>query len=185
MSCSIAPAVGRGSPKRTVTIGKHGAVTPEQARTEAKKLLADVTRGLDPAAIRAADKKAESVSDLIALYLADIEKTKKPRTVGQYRDVLRRIVEPVLGRRKAVAVTTAEAAKIHRDSSDRPFQANRALAVLSAMYGWAGKQHIVPPGINPAQHVGRYREQAPALPIGPRAASAGIRARGRQRGWPG
>lgn len=36
--------------KRTLTLGVHGALTPEQARRLAKARLAEVTRGADPAA---------------------------------------------------------------------------------------------------------------------------------------
>ena len=50
---------GRGSPKRRLTIGKHGSPwTPETARTEAKRLLAEVAAGRDPATARQEDRKA-------------------------------------------------------------------------------------------------------------------------------
>ncbi len=149
---------GRTAPKRTMTLGKHGALTPDQARQDAKKVLADVTRGLDPAAARAADKIADTLADLIAAYLEDITKTKKKKTVSQYDDLLTRVLKPVLGKRKAAKVLPAEVAKIHRDLSDKPFLANRTIAVLSAMYGWAAKRQIVPPGTNPAKSIERYRE---------------------------
>lgn len=39
---------GRGSPKRRMTIGKHGSPwTPEMARAEAKRLLSEVAAGRD------------------------------------------------------------------------------------------------------------------------------------------
>ena len=38
---------GRGSPKKRLTIGKHGSPwTPEAARIEAKRLLAEVAAGV-------------------------------------------------------------------------------------------------------------------------------------------
>jgi ribosomal protein L16/L10AE len=44
---------GRGAPKRRLTIGKHGSPwTPETARIEAKRLLAEVAAGRDPATAR-------------------------------------------------------------------------------------------------------------------------------------
>ena len=49
---------GRGSPKRRLTIGKHGSPwTPETARAEAKRLLAEVAAGRDPATAREADRR--------------------------------------------------------------------------------------------------------------------------------
>ena len=38
---------GRGTPTCRHTIGKHGALTPELARTKAAKLLAKVAQGID------------------------------------------------------------------------------------------------------------------------------------------
>ncbi len=48
---------GRVAPTKRITIGTHGELTPEQARQEAKRLLADVARGRDPAAERARQRR--------------------------------------------------------------------------------------------------------------------------------
>ncbi|MFI4947458.1 MAG: hypothetical protein ACHQC9_01490 [Alphaproteobacteria bacterium] len=46
---------GRGAPKRRLTIGKHGSpwIPETAARIEAKRLLAEVSAGRDPATARA------------------------------------------------------------------------------------------------------------------------------------
>ncbi len=63
---------GRGSPKRRLTIGKHGSPwTPETARIEAKRLLAEVAAGRDPATARREDRKALTFGELIDLYLSE------------------------------------------------------------------------------------------------------------------
>src|SRR5271156_5947684 len=55
---------GRRSPKRRLTIGKHGSPwTPETARVEAKRLLAEVAAGRDPATARQKDRKALNFGD--------------------------------------------------------------------------------------------------------------------------
>ena len=54
---------GRGAPTRRVTIGRVGTLTPDEARTVARKTLGAVAHGTDPAALKAAEenaKKAES-----------------------------------------------------------------------------------------------------------------------------
>src|SRR5690349_14462816 len=59
---------GRGSPKRRLTIGKHGSPwTPEMARAEAKRLLAAVAAGHDPALTRQGDRKPIVFSEVIDL----------------------------------------------------------------------------------------------------------------------
>ena len=41
---------GRGAPTRRLTLGKVGTLTPDEARTLAKKTLGSVAHGADPAA---------------------------------------------------------------------------------------------------------------------------------------
>jgi hypothetical protein len=67
-----------------MTIGKHGSPwTPEMARVEAKRLLAEVAADRDPAAARQADRKALSFRELIDLYLAEGVTHKKLSTIKQ------------------------------------------------------------------------------------------------------
>ena len=44
---------GRGFPVRRIVIGRHGKLTPDQARDLAKAMIARVVAGADPAAERA------------------------------------------------------------------------------------------------------------------------------------
>ena len=63
---------GRGAALRKLTIGKHGSPwTPEMARAEAKRLLADVAAGRDPATARQEERNALNVCELVDLYLAE------------------------------------------------------------------------------------------------------------------
>jgi hypothetical protein len=41
--------IGPAAPKRFVVVGRHGAVTPDEARTRAKAILGEVAAGRDPA----------------------------------------------------------------------------------------------------------------------------------------
>lgn len=40
-----------------------------------------------------------------------------------------------------------------------PYNANRTLAIISKMYGWAARRGLVPKGHNPASGITRYREE--------------------------
>src|SRR4051812_2382408 len=56
--------------QRWHTIGRHGAPwTPDLARDEARRLLGDVVRGADPAAIKQRKRKAATVAELCDLYI--------------------------------------------------------------------------------------------------------------------
>ena len=48
----------RHNDSRRITIGRHGVIGPEKARQKAKKMLADVQDGADPATERKDDREA-------------------------------------------------------------------------------------------------------------------------------
>src|SRR5271165_770089 len=73
---------GRGFPVRRVVLGKHGPLTPDQARDLAKKNLARVLAGDDPAAERAASRKEMTVGDLLRHGLATHWEPKKKQSTA-------------------------------------------------------------------------------------------------------
>lgn len=100
---------GRGSPKRRLTIGKHGSPwTPETARTETKRLLAEVAAGRDPAMARQEDRKALTFDELIDLYLAEGVGHKKPSTLKADRGRIEHHLRPLLGKLRADRIPRAD-----------------------------------------------------------------------------
>jgi Arm DNA-binding domain len=68
-----------GSPMQA----KHGSPwTPETARAEAKRLLAEVAAGRDPATARPEERNALTFGELIDLYLTEGAGHKKARRAG-------------------------------------------------------------------------------------------------------
>ena len=55
---------GRDGRTRRVTLGVHGALTTEQARVEAKRVLGQVAIGIDPLAERDAKREAQTVAEV-------------------------------------------------------------------------------------------------------------------------
>ena len=95
--------------QRWVTIGKHGSPwTPESARKEAKRLLADIANGIDPAEKRAADRKAATVDEIADLYFAEGASHKKRTTLYSDRLRLERHIKPLIGARRVDALTRAD-----------------------------------------------------------------------------
>jgi integrase len=151
---------GRGAPTRRVTLGPVGTLTPDEARKLAKATLGGVAHGLDPAAVKAAERRAASLKELAALFLSEhVEAKRKPATASHYRDVLQRIVLPELGSRQGEKVTTADLARLHTRMKDRPYQANRMIAVVGSLYTFAAKRKLVPAGFNPARGIDKYPEK--------------------------
>ena len=90
---------GRGAPLRKLTIGKHGSPwTPNNARTEAKRLLGLIASGEDPAERRATERKALTVAELCDLYLAEGATHKKPSTLKADLGRIVHHIKPLLGR---------------------------------------------------------------------------------------
>jgi integrase len=151
---------GRGAPTRRVTLGRIGTLTPDEARALARKMLGAVAHGSDPAALRAAERRASTFRELAEIFLVEhVEAKRKRTTAAHYRGLLERIVLSELGSRKAEQVTTSDLAKLHTKMRDRPYQANRMLEVVGSLYAFAGRRKILPLGFNPARGIEQYPEK--------------------------
>lgn len=60
---------GRGTAKRRVVLGNPKTLTPEQARGMAKDMLASACLGSDPAAKRAEERAADTISEIAGEWL--------------------------------------------------------------------------------------------------------------------
>ncbi len=150
---------GRKAPTRKLTLGPIGKLTAEEARTLAKKAVGAVAHGHDPAGTRADERAALTVSELIDVFLTDhVEAKRRTATAGHYKDVLKRIVDPALGSEKATRLKRADVSRLHLKWKDTPYQANKTLAVVSSMFGFAGKRGLVPEGFNPAKGIEKFSE---------------------------
>jgi integrase len=149
--------------QRILTIGRHGkgAWGPESARREAQRLLGLIRDGKDPATERDGAKAAPTVEALAARYLIEYaEPHKKPRTRIEDARLLKLHILPALGKRKARDVGKPDVARFHTTLQGSPVAANRALALLSAIMGWAEKVGERQDGTNPCRHVARFPEKA-------------------------
>ena len=132
---------GRKAPLRQVTVGSYGKLTPDQARAEAKSILAAAELGSDPAQDRRERRQAKTVADLADHYLEDYAKSVglRPSTVRDASGVLSRYALPRLGRMAVVEVSPADIRRTHMATADDGgrYQANRTLAYLSKLFSLA------------------------------------------------
>lgn len=153
--------LGAGAPKRFVVVGRHGPLTPDEARARAKALLGAVAAGQDPAKASIPAPDTITIARLVALFIEDhVRAKRKCGTAIGYAAVLRANLIPRFGKRAADKLTAADLAQIHLAMRDRPYQANRLLAITASMYGFAAKRGLVPRGTNPAAGVERFRESS-------------------------
>jgi integrase len=107
----------RQSVSRRLTVGQCCRLTPDEARREARRLLSDVERGLDPVERRVQERKAITVGDLCTEYLAKAEAgliigrkglPKKAGTLAIDRGRIARHIVPLLGKKPLKDLTSAD-----------------------------------------------------------------------------
>jgi integrase len=151
---------GRKGRTRRVTIGAHGTLTPEQARSEARKLLGQVAAGSDPAADRDNMKVDNTLGALMKRFLEEHADAKlKKSSADEYRRIAGMYVLPSLRHRRINDVARSDIAKLHHSMRGKPYQANRCLALLSKFFNWTERHGFRPDWSNPCRHIEKYKEQ--------------------------
>ena len=84
---------------------------------------------------------------------------KKARSIKEDRRLLDKVLLPVLGPRKLDDITRADITKLHHSLRETPYQANRALSLLSKLFNLCEKWGLRKDGTNPCRHVEKYREE--------------------------
>jgi integrase len=147
-----------GGRSRRLTIAGHGRMTADEARDEAKQLLAAAARGQDPAEDRHRALRAPTVAQLAALYLERHARPRKKTAIAD-ESMLRRYILPAFGARKVEAITRGDVARLHHELGDKPLAANRVLALISVMFNLAESWGLRAPASNPCRHLKRYPER--------------------------
>lgn len=143
--------------KKRIKIGVHGQINTEIARDKARQFLAEVSQGEDPSAIKKQHRDKPTVQYLVQDYLEGHAAKKRAKSVMEDKKLINSIIEPYFGNKKVDAVTRRDIEQLHTKMSNRPYSANRAVALLSKMFslavGWGWRAD------NPAQGIERYQEQ--------------------------
>lgn len=150
---------GRGSPSKRVTLGPDTVLTPEAARREAQKLLAQVRLGGDPAGARNKMRGEATISALCDRYLAEhVSAHNKASTAAEVRRVIDSKIKPELGKLRVSDLSRARVKEWHSEMRETPYEANRCLAYMSKMMSLATKEWELRPD-NPCLGIKRYPER--------------------------
>ncbi len=153
---------GRGAPQRRLKLGALGVLTPDEARKRAAQALRLVSEGRDPAGEKAEARELARVTlrQAVQEWLEDSEGKRRASTIRLYRSLFGNLVDDDLGGRPVALLTHADLARWHAGLRATPYQANRALAALAAMFRWAMlRGYRLPAAGNPCTEVARFAEQ--------------------------
>lgn len=126
---------------KRITIGRHGQITPEQARKEAKRLLGDIVTGKDPIADKK-DKRTRSVT-LHETYRAYLQSRKslKPNTLHSYKRCIELALSDWLDKPLST-ITKDMVEQRHRSiGKTNPAGANNTMRVLRALFNFAMEKY--------------------------------------------
>ena len=143
-SVEYRPGRGRVFLVRRVVLGKHGQLTPDQARSLAKTTLAAVLGGNDPAAERSNRQKETTVADYLRHALATHWRPKaKPSTAKNFEGMIERTLIPEFGPQRLSEVKRADVRGWHARQTHRPRQANLDLAILRKAFNLAVSDGLI------------------------------------------
>jgi integrase len=147
----------RNAPSRRLVLGRHGALTPTEARELAKQQLARVVAGEDPAAARAARRKEMTIAELLRHTVATHWSIKaRPSTARNFAAMIERTLIPEFGSRTLSTLERSEIRAWHARQTHRSRQANLDLAVLRKALAIAVGDELI--AHNPASGIQAFPE---------------------------
>jgi integrase len=143
--------------QRTYTLGSFPDWKTVAAREEAKRIKRVVDGGGDPAGAEQEVRAAASVNDLLDRFEREYLPRRRASTQKGYRNQIKSVIRPKLGKLKVAAVRFADIDRLHAEMSQRtPYHANRTVALISRIFSLAVKWEMR--SDNPAKGIERNSE---------------------------
>jgi integrase len=172
---------------RRYAFAKVGTLTPDEARTRAKRLFAEAESGNDPSAQRHEAREVLTVAELCNRYLeaaraglvtTRFRRPKRPSTIMNDEGRVFRHIAPLIGKRltgnltRAIVQHMADAIAFGKTAGTFKTKARgkavvggggvtaaRTVELLGGVWSWAEKRGLVS-GPNPARGVEKHRGEA-------------------------
>ena len=152
-----------GGRSRRVTIGRHGVITPEEARRRAALAISRLKSG-QSVTVTAADSETggPTVAEVARRYLAEhVEVRLKPNTAKNVRTDLKKHILPAFGKLPVSSLDRERVVALHASLYRTPAAANRVVDTLSALISTAAAWGMAPEGSNPCSGFEKYRTGKP------------------------
>lgn len=145
-----------GIPER-LTLGPYPGLTIEQARGKASEINAAIANGANPAEAKRGRAAEPTFAQLFTQYIERHAKVHK-RTWAEDQQRFAQYLQAPLGNKKLSQVNRQVVANIHSTITlaGHPTVANRVLALISSIFGWAMSAGVVE--ANPIKGIKRNRE---------------------------
>jgi integrase len=155
---SVYRRVKGGGPER-ITIGTFPNTTIEKARRRAGQVNSAIDGGANPAEAKRAHKSEMIFAELFGEYLERHAKLRK-RTWREDESKYAQYLAKPLGAKKLSAIDRNDVATVHSavTKEAKPVTANRVLALLSSIFGWAASAGLW--DANPAKGIRRNAERS-------------------------
>lgn len=121
-----------GGKQRWLRIGKHGAITPDQARQRVREKLDQLERGKVPGL-----EAPRTVADLCERYSEDHLSKLKLWSRRCYTSAITKYILPELGKVPIQEVRHQEVLRLHNKLRATPSAANRVRSTLSSIFTYA------------------------------------------------
>jgi integrase len=148
-----------GRRRRRLRIGHFPTISLAEARQRARSLLADVTRGRDPAADRDELKKADEFRGLVARYIDAKAPNLSAKTLTEYRRMVSAYIEgTALGRTSSRAIRRADVKAWLEDIARKaPVMSNRVFQLVRATLRFAVREELL--DVNPCAGLQRPHKE--------------------------
>ena len=149
---------------RRITIGRHGLVSADRARTEAARIIATIKAGGDPVVFRHGNGTLQedmgpTITEVAERFMREhVQVRCGSATEVKYRHLLGRHILPALGSLRLGEIGREQVASLQYRLHETPHAANQAVTLLSHLYRTAEGWSITTEGGNPCRFVRKYPE---------------------------